>query len=49
MLRKRQAMETEQKRRLERDIEIEEGDDYILDLRSKAFSCLLRRNKDYSF
>lgn len=33
VLRKRQAMETEQKRRLERDIEIEEGDDYILDLR----------------
>lgn len=33
VLRKRQAMETEQKRKLERDIELEEGDDYILDLR----------------
>ena len=34
--RKREAMETNQKRKLERDIELEEGDDYILDLRSKA-------------
>ena len=34
--RKRQAMETEQKKRLERDIELEEGDDYILDLRSES-------------
>lgn len=33
VLLKRQAMETSQKRKLERDIELEEGDDYILDLR----------------
>ena len=34
-------METEQKRRLERDIELEEADDYLLDLRSKTFPTFL--------
>jgi len=33
VLKKREAMETDKKKRTERDIELEEGDDYILDLK----------------
>ena len=50
VLKKRAAMEEmKEKRRTERDIELEEGDDYILDLRSQLSTFKTSLNNSFIF